>query len=173
MGCDIHVYVEAWKGEEPTSEYGFTALFPKIYLDRDYAMFARLANVRGSHENALPLRGLPSIIGYRARGDNILYVSKNGRGGEKHVHEDDALRWVESGSSKVAWTRGDGTIGAVTDPDWHSHTWMTPDEWDAAIRDREAEEAWPLSVGYHIISDMMNGLRKRGHNARVVFWFDN
>ena len=173
MGCDIHVYVEAWKGDEPTSEYGFTALFPRIHLGRDYYMFARLANVRGDHKNALPLRGLPVVIGYMARNDNTIYVSKDEGKGERFALESMALRWIESGSSKVIWTRDDGTIGAVTDPDWHSHTWLTPEEWDAAIFDRESERDWPLAVEYHIISDMMHGLRRRGHNSRVVFWFDN
>lgn len=56
--------------------------------------------------------------------------------------------------------------GESTDPDWHSHSWCTPDEWDQAIEKLDDPD-------YVAVSVLLRNLEKTTGNARVVFWFDN
>lgn len=70
MGCDIHVTVQkrvngAWvDGQDWTNESGWPRpAGGELFGDRNYALFAILANVRGEVENPLAAgRGLPSEI---------------------------------------------------------------------------------------------------------------
>ncbi len=52
--------------------------------------------------------------------------------------------------------------------DAHSKSWCTPDEWEKAITTDD-----PPAPDYFAMLGAMRELEKRGHQARVVFWFDN
>lgn len=159
MGCDIHCYIEYRdKGSEHWNSFG-----GKINPGRDYDAFARLAGVRnyGRRTGALPPRGRlgQGDCGWAAYSDSICYVSENGE--SDTTKRSTAERWVKQGSS--VWT--DERKSAVTNPDWHSHTWLSLQEWkDATV------EAGPE---YHAMTAAMASLENDGYETRVVMWFDN
>jgi len=61
---------------------------------------------------------------------------------------------------------GMGTSTWVTQPDWHSHSWLTTAELIEVI----GEDIGPE---YKAVIAAMQSLESSGHEARLVFWFDN
>ena len=161
MGCDIHVYPEIRRtGEDWRSVTG------RINPGRDYDLFGKIAGLRNGGEAPMfKVRGLPEKIGYWAKSDNEMFITENG-GGE-YATRDQADRWVASGASKYT----DERQVFVTNPDWHSHTWLTVGEMKRAI---EAPSKWgERDVEYHGIIAMMEEIERRGYEGRFVIWFDN
>lgn len=167
MGADIHCYIEHAR---PKREDYWRAFGGRINPGRDYTMFAILAGVRGSEQPLIPPRGLPPHLGWESNRDSHLFVSKDNPGGEGNCSREQAVKWVAQGSA--TW-QGEAQ-NFVTHPDWHSHSWMTPDEWEAACAAGEkANPAFPVDPEYYAMLAAMRELEKRGLVVRVVFWFDN
>jgi hypothetical protein len=59
----------------------------------------------------------------------------------------------------------------VEHPDWHTPSWLTPGEWEAALRRMSAD--YSAAPEYHALTAAMKELERLGHEVRVVFWFDN
>lgn len=57
------------------------------------------------------------------------------------------------------------TRRAADDPEWHSHSWLSADEFAEALRRAEAEHPEYMAL--------LAAVRALGPGARVVFWFDN
>ena len=125
MGCDIHCYVEYKnKAIDRWSPFGGA-----INPGRNYDIFAKLAGVR-NYNGVKPVaerRGMPDDAAYVARYANVLFVTTSP--GEEYVTPGQAAMWVASGSSKYV---GDENQW-VTHPDWHSHSWLTTQEFAHAI----------------------------------------
>lgn len=82
------------------------------------------------------------------------------------VARKDAERYAAYGKAyKMDHT---GTPRWVEHPDWHSHAWLTPDEWEKAIGKPNR-----YSPEYQAILGTMRAFEAVGCEARVVFWFDN
>ena len=159
MGCDIHCYIEH-KDRDWWSPFG-----GRINPGRNYYVFEALAGVRGS--NALfPPRGLPDDIAYEAKGDAWIFVTANPESGEGSVTREKAQYYVE----KCGSTYRPGGQDYISDPDWHSHSWVTPDEWEKAI---SKPNDFPAQPAYRAMLAAMRSLERDGMRVRVVFWFDN
>jgi hypothetical protein len=160
MGCDIHCYIE-YKTQEEKTWHGFGGC---IDPGRVYYLFGRLAGVRcTSEEEFIPPRGIPEDVGWEAHDDNCLFISNvEARGTTTKAK---AEHWVKEGYAKYIDNNGNPPIW-VTHPDWHSHSWLTPDEWEKAIGDTELPK-------YQAILACLRSFEKQNLLARVVFWFDN
>lgn len=206
MGCDIHMYIEYRNkmvldnGQMPTwQNFG-----GRINPGRNYALFALLAGVRNYNNLpvAFPVRGMPDDAGYASRTDNQIYISEEKFDGEHSVTMERAKGWVESNSSKFINNKN-GEPTWVTNPDWHSHSWLTTTEFESVFNSYiDLESGWHkervdthkaflqnnnttvnswdsytpkmnIEPEYQAILSSMKCLENLGYEARIVFWFDN
>jgi len=207
MGCDIHLYIEykSKKTEFDGYDSGWQSFGGRINPGRNYAMFGLMANVRNCYSDGkLPVlvepRGMPEDAGYTATDDNRIYISETES--EDYVCMETAKRWVNSGSSKFI-NDNDGNPTWVTQPDWHSHSWLTTSEFESVLNKYlELEAGWhkvrveehnkmvkevniqpdswayaPPSINdepeYQVVLASLKRFEELGYDARVVFWFDN
>jgi hypothetical protein len=207
MGCDIHLYIE-YKSKKPQydgRESTWHSFGKSINPGRNYAMFGLMANVRNCYSDGkLPVlvepRGMPEDAGYTATDDNRIYISETKS--EDYVSMETAKRWVNSGSSKFI-NDNDGNPTWVTQPDWHSHSWLTTSEFESVLnkyleletgwhkvrvdehnkmveRENIQPDSWayaPPSINdepeYQVVLASLKRFEELGYDARVVFWFDN
>jgi hypothetical protein len=206
MGCDIHLYIEykSKKTEFDGYDSGWQSFGKSINPGRNYAMFSLMADVRNYDDEKLPVlvkrRGMPEDAGYTASNDNRIYISETKS--EDYVSMETAKRWVESGSSKFINDK-DGNPTWVTQPDWHSHSWLTTSEFESVLnkyleleagwhkerveehnkmveRENIQPDSWayaPPSINdepeYQVVLASLKRFEELGYDARVVFWFDN
>ncbi len=155
MGCDIHCYIECRDPKQPRwRDFG-----GRINPGRDYRVFEKLAGVRGFDEPEVHPRGFPNDSAYKASDDYWLYITDTE--GDGYCTREQAERYVEGG---CVWCNEDKQ--RVSHPDWHSHSWLTPDEFERAITGFEAPE-------YKAILAAMRSFESQGCESRLVFWFDN
>lgn len=135
MGCDIHCYIEYRKKNIDSKneiDKGWTSFGGRINPGRNYGMFRLMAGVRSYDDSILfKPKGLPDDIGYHADDDNFLYISTNkncGCGDCPHVSIDSASDWVRKGIS-VYKNNINGEPTWVSNPDWHSHSWLNLEEY--------------------------------------------
>lgn len=203
MGCDIHCYIEYKKqGDDRWRDFG-----GRINPGRNYWMFGAMAGVRTDHIPHLVPRGWPEDCAYAAFDDNTIYVDENLKesfkheGESTHYSQSHAEEYVAKGYCK--WIERNGLKKWVTNSDWHSHSWLTANEFEVAIaaylkasgflintpRLPSPEEARSDSIvfkgeqdrGYMLdyiteylaILQAMLCFEAQGHQARLVFWFDN
>lgn len=171
MGCDIHTYVEySKKGDH------WCALTDNAG-HRDYLMFAIMAGVRDYDGVKLfDAKGLPEgRLSWNAEGSHWCNVAPDNHpewaGDDGWISKESAERWIDSGSS-TADIR-DGVLKRVTNPDHHSHSWLTADELSKCLeRYKVASEGWAPTEWVAILA-AMKAIEGNGDIARVVFWFDN
>lgn len=169
MGCDIHTFIERrTRGQER-----WVSVTPSLNPGRNYEAFAFLAGVRNYNEIE-PIsepRGFPEDAGWRAVESNTLWVTDNPSWSpdERNVIKSRAEKWIENGSSK--WF--DPERRRITDPDWHSHSWVTSSEWRKLLNQDFMQNDQSWFVEYHALGAMIDELERRGQETRVVFWFDN
>jgi hypothetical protein len=62
-------------------------------------------------------------------------------------------------------------LGYVSNPDWHTPSWLGRDELRDALSAHEIEP----SADFLVVQDLMDALVRRfpERRARIVFWFDN
>ena len=209
MGCDIHLYIEYKNKKVAFDGYkdNWHSFGQRINPGRNYAMFALMANVRNHYSDGkLPVlvepRGIPDDAEYYSSGDDRIYISEEKYDGEHSVTMERAKSWVESGRSKfINNQKGEPTW--VTDPDNHSHSWLTTSEFETIInnyleleagwhKERVAEhmtfveqnniklESWAYAPPvmkyepeYQVVLASMKRFEELGYDARIVFWFDN
>ena len=209
MGCDIHLYIEYKNKKVAFDGYkdNWHSFGQRINPGRNYAMFALMANVRNHYSDGkLPVlvepRGIPDDAEYYSSGDDRIYISEEKYDGEHSVTMERAKSWVESGSSKfINNQKGEPTW--VTDPDNHSHSWLTTSEFETIINNYlELEAGWhkervdthnkmvakeniqpsswmyaPPAMNdepqYQVVLASMKRFEELGYDARIVFWFDN
>jgi hypothetical protein len=172
MGCDIHCYVEH-RALVQKSEYDryWSGFGGRINPGRNYRIFGRLAGVRrDGEEQVAPVRGIPNDLAYDAAGDFWMWIVYEGEAHDGAVTVEKATKYHASygaayrhstnaqDSSRPQW---------VQDPDAHTASWVTPDEWSLALVEDANEHE------YHAMLAAMRELERRGREVRVVFWFDN
>lgn len=169
MGCDIHAFIEYTKeAPEQTGERGWRSFGSKFHLSRHYGVFAKLAGVRNWPDwGIVPIskpRGLPDDAAYQACEYYWLYITPSA--GERYCSKANAERWVAGGVSRYR----DGERHFVSDPDAHSASWVSPDEWEAMLSDPKIQG---VEDAYHAFLAAMRSLESKGNEVRAVFWFDN
>jgi len=190
MGCDIHMYVEyTYKKKIPLDGDETPIKLEKVYWSnfggrinpgRDYTIFSLLSSgVRGEYDVSFPAKGLPpkDELGYGTTSDAFLYISDKtdkDKIGENECTLEDAIRWTQGGHRNLYNDRS-GTPRWVDHPDWHSHSWLTTDEYTEALENYSKLNDWggEIAIGYDVILSIMRTIESRGAEARLVFWFDN
>lgn len=206
MGCDIHLYIEYKSKKTEFDGYnpGWQSFGGSINPGRNYAMFALMADVRNYGDDKLPVlvkrRGMPEDAGYTATDDIRIYISDVPS--SRYVSTETAKSWVKSGSSKFINDK-EGNPMWVTDPDAHSHSWLTTSEFESILNKYlELQSVWhkkrveehnkmvkeeniqpdswayaPPSSNdepeYQVVLTILKRFEELGYDARVVFWFDN
>lgn len=162
MGCDIHLYIEY--SPEWTEDRNYYSSFARVSLGRNYTMFGILAGVRNTSVPQLfPQRGVPKNSPEYNYGDYVLYIQDEG---EEHCcSRENADRWVKSGSSEYV----DDEHKKITHPDWHSASWLTPEEFEECLVQYKLETGEEVPSTYKAALAALKALE----NSRAVFWFDN
>jgi hypothetical protein len=188
MGCDIHGFIEARK--DAAKQWRPIA---ELYLPRHYALFERLAGVRGRAEAAVvPERGLPQDVSFRTSGACTLSIVYSGQVSKDRpeISATEAAKWVEEKRSQYFGVVRKGTVTVtpndgpettmvfnadfegfpshITNPDFHSFTWLTSDEFDRALQQAEG-----VAPEYIATSSAMKVLLHADRDVRIVLWFDN
>mgnify|MGYP007071612154 FL=1 len=164
MGCDIHGYIEY---EDWTDNDGkvHRSCFGENLGTRDYSMFGLLAGVRRSGCVFEP-RGLPENVSFDVKSAYHLFVIDDSADDDRdgYVRKNTANGWIESGISRRYEDR------YVTNPDWHTPSWLTAKEYEQVLRAREEDKDYGnVDQEWYAILAAMKSLK----NARFVFWFDD
>lgn len=161
MGCDIHVYPEyELRHDDDVSHWA--PLANRMSPGRYYRLFGKIAGVRCDGQ-MIEQRGLPADVGYSAKSDNELYIIDGDTDSEGCCTRAQAEQWVQYRSRYT-----DDRKVSVTHPDWHSHSWCSPQELRAVLESLPDEP-----VTYWALLAMLEEVERRGKRARIVFWFDN
>lgn len=171
MGCDIHLYTEYRKKDSDYKKW--QSLGGRVNPGRNYLMFGIMRRgVRTEPTFSIKGKGLPEDIGYYAQLDNRLFISEKHPEGEGNCSLEQAKRW-ETDGNKIINDR-DGKPTWVEHPDWHSHSWLSLNEFQQAIDhyNKEAVPHWVLPE-YEAVLASMKRLDELGYETRIVFWFDN
>ena len=184
MGCDIHLMVELRKKvENPDSarlDRWYNGGFTGEFSSRIYGMFARMANVRAYGDDDYKVkfepRGLPEDMTWWSQRQFYLNVIDDENAvdwGDGYCLVENAERWVEKGYSK--WLVEDHTI--ITDPDYHSCSWLTASElrecFDDCFKNEDGTYHGDYVEWLGLVS-LCEGIESDGkHECRVVFCFDN
>lgn len=184
MGCDIHLMVELRKKvETPDSARlyrwyngGFTGEFSS----RIYGMFARMASVRTYDDEDYKVkfepRGFPEDMTWWSQRQFYLNVIDDENAvdwGDGYCLVENAERWVEKGYSK--WLDEGHTT--ITNPDYHSCSWLTASElrecFDDCFKNEDGTYHGDYIEWLGLVS-LCEGIESDGkHECRVVFCFDN
>lgn len=205
MGCDIHLYTEkrlkdgGWYcadhfkinpfyKRDPNRENAYTHI--SIYDDRDYSVFATLANVR-NYDGIIPIsepRGLPNDV------SEIVERESDDWGRDVHSHSWLTAKELFIHKNKVPFTKQSGLISpknqekldkygilptescqGTTAEGWERREWICPysvlERLIEAVKQRMCEEFY--------IWDFLNPEEKEeklweyADDFRIVFWFDN
>jgi hypothetical protein len=166
MGCDIHAHLELI--DQPALHVA------RFELPRNYRLFSLLAGVRydpqefRGFEPVYEPRGLPSGISSTvfeactyAINDELAALDVDG-----YCSREAAERWIANGAA----TYCDPSQERVTDPDWHSVSWVTCDELETvAIRYQQItgeRDAW-----LDAIIGAMHAFAIHQTPNRLIFWF--
>lgn len=174
MGADIHMYVE-YRSKEP-SPYAHTdarnwwsSFGDRINPGRSYRLFGLLAGVRCDGV-MYQTRGMPEDAGYIAKFANQIYISDSGDGESCTLAQ---AQSYEKYGSVIEYDQN-GRATWVTHPDWHSHSWLTVDQFSSVLNAYRIKYGDDPGVEYVALLAAMRALENDGKNeVRVVFWFDN
>ena len=186
MGCDIHLMVEI-RAKEDTEmatripNRWYDCGFRGEFSSRIYGMFARMANVRSSGDGdgykvQFKPRGLPEDICWMTQREFFLNVIDDEHAvdwGDRYCSPENAERWTKKGYSK--WVNEEHTT--ITDPDYHSSSWLTPSElrqcFDDCFKNEDGTYKGDYIEWLGLVS-LCEGIESDGiHECRVVFCFDN
>lgn len=131
MGCDIHAYIEMYNSNNKDP---FVDCFAEnISIGRDYKLFGLLAGVRSMHPENLDPKGIPTAPGLSYMCTHHYYLSvcdSHNRNntvyhtgcydGSRCVSTEEAEKMVSEGRSKYV----DAQKTLITNPDWHSATYL-------------------------------------------------
>lgn len=182
MGADIHSYVEYSQREYDSKP--FWKNFTTNNGERNYVMFGVLAGVRVPEAQLFEPKGMPDgDLGYDTAGGYWLHVAPENHpewaDGDNWVTRKNAERYVERGYS-VAQYDDKGVLKRVSGPDWHSHSWLTAAELEAALEHYKKKvcEFYPQenpTAPPEWIATLaaMRSFEASGCKTRLVFWFDN
>lgn len=172
MGCDIHTYVEYSRN----GQY-WRNLTNKVG-DRNYWMFGIMAGVRAEDLKLFEPKGLPDgPLGYLTENDYWHSIAPAGNPEwanlEGFCSRETAEGWISRGYSKGDYK--DGVLRRVSDPDSHTHSWLTTAELQQCVdrfRELEGTNGRAPSEWVGILA-AMHAIEANGDQTRIVFWFDN
>lgn len=168
MGCDIHMYVE-YKSK---NRYNWVGFGSRINPGRNYFMFGLLSKgVRSDNEKGIEAKGLPDGMSYKSSDDAFIYINDNyAADDDNYCTLESANRWAEYGCKIIF--RDDKPF-KVENPDWHSHSWLTTQEFEKQLEIYNSEPGYYPEPEYMAVLASMKELEKYECDSRIVFWFDN
>lgn len=168
MGCDIHMYIE-YKSKKRDDWNYFGS---KINPGRNYFMFGLLSKgVRSQNEKGIEPKGLPDNMSYKSSNNAYIYINDDyAENDDEYCSIEIAKRWAEYGSKIIF--RDDKPF-KVEHPDWHSHSWLTTQEFEKQLEIYNSEPGYYLEPEYMAVLASMKELEKYDNECRIVFWFDN
>jgi hypothetical protein len=175
MGCDAHFYIQYKKKTE--DDQLWRNFGGRLNPGRNYAMFGILAGVRDKNppHSFEPKGILPEEKqSWYVRNDLYLYITEDGKGDNETTLER-AKSW--GGCQIINDINGDPY--KVDHPDWHSHSWMTIEEYKQALKwykeyAKEDGIEGGVPFDYKVILKVMKVLENNGRNdVLLIFWFDN
>jgi hypothetical protein len=164
MGCDIHAFIEYRNKDHDTNEWPWRSFSGEICLGRFYDIFGLMAGVRGERPPLVQPRGMPEDASFIAEFQNSFRVSNEFDGVSREVHPKTAEEWVSRGISHYL----NDAHTQVSDPDAHTHSWLTLPELKDVLKKRAS-----YGCDYKAVVAAMASLEKNGMVTRLVFWFDN
>jgi hypothetical protein len=170
MGCNIHLYVEY---RPKKKEENFTPLWRnfggRINPGRNYLLFGIMSKgVRTDPSFSFDPKGTPEDMAYASLNDSRIFISESGE--ENYVPLERAKKY-ESYGCKIT-TDGDGKPIWVESPDWHSHSWLTTNEFEQAMDFYNKQNQWK-EAEYEAVLCALKKFEELDNEARIVFWFDN
>jgi hypothetical protein len=171
MGCDIHMFVE-YRPKDFNKDYPEWRNFGNSFNPgRNYLMFGILSKgVRYNIDLGFPQKGIPENLGYYTLNESRYYICEDPGEDQKEVNLETALRWEKFGC-KITNVREKPTF--VEDPDMHSHSWLTLEEYRKAIEIYLNNSEAYNPIEYEAILASMERFESLGYDTRIVFWFDN
>lgn len=136
---------------------------------RNYYIFGLLSQgVRVGLQNGLPSKGLPDNLGCHSRNDNILMI-EDGDNNRNTCTLEQAKNWgveIKYVDGKPTW---------ANHPDWHSHTWLTLQEFENQLLFyKNHPDVMPGdAIEYFAILSACKEIESAGYDVRIVLWFDN
>lgn len=166
MGCDIHAYIEySYNVRTLSGEPYWRTFGGRISLQRDYCMFGILAGVQDGEYQLYAPRGLPAgDLAFVTSSDAYLCITSSP--GERECTRGQAESWGNPIFKQGTWEY-------TMNPDWHSHSWLTPDEYAAALGIYMIKTGDVYAPEWDAMLSTMRALEERGAEVRLVFWFDN
>lgn len=148
MGCDIHAHLEV------KLNGGWHYLTP-VDFERDYALFARMADVRNSYQGRREIepiskpRGLPSDAAFMTVFHSDVY------GSDGHSHS-----WLSYDEicGLIAWDKERGDVGQL-------------DEWRLLKCSRHG--VWLFGNSIYYWREYPDDYPKELEDVRLCYWFDN
>lgn len=167
MGCNSHTYIEYRR--KGCVNNGWNSLLQQKVDSRNYALYAKMANVRNYCEISpiAPRRGFPEDAGYDTKRDYYLQINDElaAKKYDGYVSSEQASKWI---SKSISFFPPDGS-NCISHPDWHSASWLTGEEFCSAVRETASDDIYWMAI-----AAMVESVNKTdGFECRVVFWFDN
>lgn len=205
MGCDIHAYIEHAADDRRIGDGSlwWQDFGGRINPGRDYDLFGHLAGVRCNGVTPVaPVRGYPEDAALAADEDNFvrIHYGEEDLAEEGECTPETATKWHNSYGAPYKPHEEGTPPKFIQSPDWHTHSWVTPDEFElaiqraetdhrvelAAMKERYVQEGLPIpeyltdplpdrsvSSRYYAVLAAMRALEGPGRHVRLVFWFDN
>lgn len=177
MGCDIHAYIETVVTYKHSEDKTSTYRWAHPFILRDYVLFGALADVRVEMGKRKP-KGIPDIetLDYETKQEYGYEVDDEGAdkyppnewdGTHPYVTQAQADEWVSRAGSVLTPGHTETRNGSrevtfkpfVSNPDWHSASWLDLDELIQAQKDYTnwyAED----KVYFHAVDDGLAGAEK-------------
>jgi hypothetical protein len=129
MGCDIHSFIDYEEGQQPDGRTGVFQ-FGTVHIHRDYFLFALMAGVRTDEpaDAVVPPRGVPRLSG-RTQDEFAMFVTDDTGGDPHYCTRETAEGYVKHGSFYL-----DPEKRFVSNPDWHTPSWLTVPELEEVRR---------------------------------------
>ncbi len=169
MGCNSHTYIE-YRRKEYKNDPWNSLLLHRVD-SRNYRLYAKMADVRNYYGEKItpiaPRRGFPEDAGYAAKRDYYLLIDDElaAKEYEGYVSSERASKWVSQG---ISFFPPDGS-NRISDPDAHSASWLTGEEFCSAVRETASDDIYWMAI-----AAMVESVNKTdSFECRVVFWFDN
>ncbi len=176
MGCDIHMYIQYRNKKNIDTKYDRWNNFgERINPGRNYEMFGILSSgVRKEWNKSFDSRGLPKKFSSTIDWNLHIPIRDENDDPNNYGTYTVTLEQIKNWGSKKIVYNSQGKPYKVVNPDWHSHNYLTVDEYAKALKWYREQTKYEPPVEYKALLKAMRELENKGKNeVMVVFWFDN
>lgn len=171
MGCDIHAYIEYSTFDSHSTGKPYWKCFIQNAGTRDYDMFEIMAGVRGNDNQLFEQRGLPDDLGHELTDASRIRI-RDDDDPDDNDGRTCTFAQADSWGGEIYYDTA-GKARAVDDPDAHSHSWLTREEFAQCIAKYMLDVGQLYAVEWDVLLAVMTAFEERGAKTRLVFWFDN